>query len=225
MMLEFLQMVGLLAVVFAVSMVVSYLVTAKNRRKVTFVPLMENARVRMVGPGGTYRCYFVKRTKKGLVFSAPLQRDRYVPVRVGESMMVQAPVADSLVTFRSSVISRDVETHEFALAHPQRMRQVDRRAEARDRTVEGSIVRVNGEPASLMDLSAGGARIVSNSDLVPGDRVTLDLPEELGSIWGWALESVPSQFGGSVTREFRVRFEEPLSGLSTLRRRHLYLGR
>lgn len=224
-MLEILQMVGLLAAVFAVSMVASWVLARKNRNRVTFVPLSENARVRMVGPGGTYRCYYLRRTKKGLFFSAPLQRDEYVPVRVGESLMVQAPIADSLVTFRSSVVSRDGESHEFCIAHPVRMRQVDRRSEARDKSVQGSIVRLNGDSASLVDLSAGGARIVSNSDVLPGDTVFVDLPDELGSVQGWALESVPSQFGGATTREFRIRFEEPLSGLTGIRRRHLYLGR
>ena len=224
-MIEFLQMVGLLAVVFTVSMVVSYFLTAKNRKQVTFVPLTENCRVRMVGPGGSYRCYFVRRTKKGLVFSAPLQRDRYVPVRVGESMMVQAPVADSLVTFRSSVISRDAETHEFVLETPTRIRQVDRRSERRDEQFSGSIIRLNGEPASLVDLSAGGAKVISNSAVLAGDSVAVELPDDFGLVYGWALETLPSATGTAVTREVRVRFEEPLSGLTGIRRRHLYLGR
>jgi hypothetical protein len=224
-MIEFLQMVGLLAVVFTVSMVVSHLVMARSRRQVTFVPIAENTRVRMVGPGGSYRCYFVRRSKKGLVFSAPLQRDRYVPVRVGESMMVQAPVGDSLVTFRSSVESRDADSHEFVLAWPLRIRQVDRRSENRDKSVVGSIVRLNGEPASLIDLSAGGAKVMSNAVVEAGASVSVELPEQTETVYGWALESVPSSHGSAITREVRVRFEEPLSGLSGIRRKHLYLGK
>ncbi|MBL8067341.1 MAG: PilZ domain-containing protein [Armatimonadetes bacterium] len=224
-MVEILQMVGLLAVVFALSWVAGWWFVGRKHRPLTLVPIAENCRVRMVGPGGTYRCYFIRRDKSGLVFSAPLQRDRYVPVKVGESLMVQAPLADGLITFRSQVLSRDAETHEFTLAMPERIREVDRRSEPRHPQTAGNIVRINDEPASLVDLSGGGARIVTNAPIQPGDNIYLDLPAELGTVHGWALECLPADGGSRVAREIRVRFEEPLTGLTGMRRRHLYLGR
>lgn len=218
-------MVGFLAVVFAASIGISYLLTRSRRKLVTLVPLPENARVRMVGPGGSYRCFFLRRSKLGLVFSAPIQRDHYVPVRVGESMMVQAPLADSILTFRTSVVERDVDTHEFTLANPERIRHVDRRSERRDSTLSGSIIRLNDQPASLQDLSAGGAKVISNLLVRPGDTVKVELPGDYGTIYGWALEATPTAQGTGVSRELRIRFEEPLSGLAGIQRRNHYLGR
>lgn len=224
-MVEILQLVGLLGAVFVLSWVAGWWLVGRKRRPMTLVPIAENCRVRMVGPGGTYRCYFVRRTKSGLVFSAPLQRDRYVPVKVGDALMVQAPLADGLVTFRSHVSDRNAETHEFTLAMPERIREVDRRSEPRDAQYSGTIVRVNDESASLINLSGSGARIVTNAVIHPGDNIYLDLPSELGTVHGWALECLPTNAGSRVAQEIRIRFEEPLSGLIGVRRRHLYLGR
>ena len=225
MVLQLLQMVGFLSVVFAVSMAVSYAITARNRKNLVLVPIPVTTRVRMVGPGGAYRCYFIRQTKQGLVFSAPLQRDHYVPVRIGEMVMVQAPLADCIVTFRSSILSRNAETHEFTVALPERLRHVDRRVEKRDSTLNGAIVRVNGEAGRLVDLSASGAKLIVPGDVRPGDTVTVDLPMEFGTAYGWALETLPTACGRTIHREVRVKFEEPLSGLSSRSRRELYLGR
>lgn len=224
-MVEFLQMVGFLAVVFAASLGISYFITRSKRKSVQLVPLPENARVRMVGPGGSYRCFYLRRNKHGLIFSAPIQRDHYVPVRIGESMMVQAPLSDSILTFRTSVVDRDVDTHEFTLATPERVRHVDRRSEKRDSSLSGSIIRLNDEPASLKDLSAGGAKVISNALVRPGDTVKVELPGDYGVIYGWALEAIPTAYGTGMASELRVRFEEPLSGLAGIQRRHHYLGR
>ena len=223
-MIAVLQMVGLLALVLATSMAVSYWITAKSRKKVVLVPIPENTRVRMVGPGGAYRCYFLRRTKAGLVFSSPLQRDHYIPVRVGETMMVQAPLSDCVLTFRASILGRDADTHEFTLSLPERIRHIDRRSESRDHSVQGSIVSLNNERATLCDLSAGGARVVCGGKIVPGDAVRLDLPSDLGTTYGWALECVPSVMGNASAKEIRIRFEAPLSGLAGARRRSLYSG-
>lgn len=223
-MIAVLQMVGLLAVVLATSMAVSYWITAKSRKKAVLVPIPENTRVRMVGPGGAYRCYFLRRTKAGLVFSSPLQRDHYVPVRTGETMMVQAPLSDCVLTFRASILSRDNDTHEFTLSLPERIRHIDRRAESRDHSVDGTIVGLNSQRGTLRDLSACGAKVVSGADIAPGDAVKLELPGELGTTYGWALECVPSVLGTQMAKEIRIRFDSPLSGLTAARRRSLYSG-
>lgn len=223
-MLELLQMVGFLALLFAASMAVSYAVTARKRKKLLIVPLPENTRVRMVGPGGSYRAFFLRQTKNGLVFSAPLQRDHFVPVRIGEALMVQAPLDDSIVTFRSTVTHRDPVTHELTLAAPSRIKHSDRRTEDREANLRGAIVKANGETSTLLDLSAGGARIVTTAPIEPGDTVRLELPMDYGTAHGWALESIAIAQGRSQAREVRLRFEEPLSGLVTHRRRQLYLG-
>ncbi len=208
-----------MSVTFAASMAIAYFWAARKRKLVVLVPIQENTRVRMVGPGGSYRCYFLRRSKSGLVFSAPLQRDRYIPVRVGETMMVQAPLADCVLTFRAAITGRDQDSHEFTLAFPERIRHVDRRCEPRKTDMAGTIVAINGQPATIVDLSASGARIVSSTDVRPGDAVRVDLPHEYGTAYGWALESFASSLGRTPAQELRIRFETPLSGLTRSARR------
>lgn len=221
---DILQMVGILAVVFGVSMGVSYAMTMKSRRKVQLIPIPENTSCRIIGPGGVYRSYFMSRNKKGLVFSAPLQKNSYVPVRVGEILMVQAPMADSIVTFRAAVIERNTETHEYTLEIPERLRHVNRRVENRDRSMEGTVISVNGAPATLVDLSACGAKVIVGGNIEPGDTLSVDLPQDFGTAYGWALEATPVAHGRRLAKTVRVRFDTPLSGFSSKQRRQLYIG-
>lgn len=210
---ELIEMVGLLAIVFGVSVAVSYLFFNRRPRKVQLIPLAENTSVRMIGPGGAYRCYFLRQDHTGLIFSAPLQRDRYVPLRSGEMMMVQAATDSAVLTFRAAVVSRKADTHEFTLARPERVRHVERRAELRDTSYSGMIGRINGTSATLQNLSAGGACVVTASPVRAGDHVTLDLPMGLGEVQGWALESTATAQGRTLSRAVRIRFEVPLAGL------------
>lgn len=220
-MLEIVQMVGVLTAVFAASMAVSYVYGRTRRKPVLLVPIAPNTRVRMVGPGGTYRCVYLGRTRERLLFGAPVQSDRYVPVRIGEAVMVQATIADSMLCFRSCVVDRQSETHQFSLAVPTRIRQVDRRSEPRTSLLDGTIVRVNGEPASICDLSAGGARILSPAPIAAGDAIRMDFPGQ-PEVYGWALESRDTASG---SREVRLCFDEPFAGLNGLHRRRLYSNR
>jgi hypothetical protein len=211
--MDILEMIGLFAVVFAVSLAVSYLITSSRGKKLEQVHLPVNTKVRMVGAGGAYRCYFLRWEKEGIVFSTPLQRDRYVPLRVGESLIVQAPGASSLVTFCSEVISRSQETHELVLSHPRLVRKVDRRSEPRDTTCKGTIALINGLEGSLVDLSAGGLKAVVKGGIKPGDDVTIKLPRGMGVVDGWTLESAPAALDGGLGREVRIQFQKPLAGL------------
>lgn len=221
---ELLQLVGLVAIVFGLSMAISYAMSASKRKRQSNLSLPENTSVRLVGPGGVYRSYFLRKSSKGLVFSAPLQRDNYVPVRPDECLMVQVPVEGSIITFRASVRNRDKDTHEITLNFPERVRQVDRRSEPRDRSLEGSEIALNSQTATLVDLSAYGAKVITLDDIKPGDTIRLDLPNDYGQAYGWALESSAVASNGRQARAVRIRFDTPLSGMKSKQRRHLYLG-
>lgn len=158
-----------------------------------------------------YRCYFIREERDTLVVSAPLHRDHFVPVRPEEKLMVQLPVPDGLVTFRTYVVSRDSDDHTLRLAKPTHYRLVDRRAELRSTQVAGQAAVVNGSGAELVNLSAGGARVRTPLSLRAGERVEVKIGE--GACFGWALESIPDVLGTLPARSVRVRFESPLSGL------------
>lgn len=215
--MELLSALGLFALIFGLSMGVSYVVTSWRGRHVEKVNIEPNSKVRLIGPGGAYRCYFIKSTDKGLIFTSPLHKDSFVPVRAGESLMVQVPTADGLLTFSSTVVSRDAESHELLLSHPTAVRRTDRRAEPRDTAYRGTTVKVNGEQAELIDLSAGGAKIVGSGSIRPGDAIEVQLPTGLGQADGWALECLPASFGTRQGSEVRICFDHPLAGLRSPR--------
>lgn len=216
------ELVGLLVVAFAISFTLAWL-WSRRPKPVKILPLHENTSVRMVGQSGVYRCTYLRRSPKGLVFSAPLQRNVHVPITVGELMMIQAPVAESVITFRSKVVSRNGDTHEFTLENPERFRHVDRRAEKRDTTLGGTIIRINHNPGCLVNLSAQGARILTTSHIQPGDVICLELGGESEEVYGWALESIPESIGQSIGRSVRIRFDQPLASLESISRRQLYI--
>jgi hypothetical protein len=128
-------------------------------------------------------------------------------------MMVQAATDTAVLTFRAAVVSRNADTHEFTLARPERVRHVERRAELRDSSYDGMIGRINGTSATLQNLSAGGACVVTAAPVRAGDQVTLDLPMGLGEVQGLALESTATAQGRTLSRAVRIRFEVPLAGL------------
>lgn len=221
---DILQLVGVFIFTLGVSMAISFFFIGRKRKQVKLLPLHENTSVRMIGPGGVYRCYYLRKSKDGLVFSAPLQRNVHVPLRKGEVMMVQAAVAQSVLTFRSPVIGRDADTHEFTLDYPERFRHVDRRSEPRDSSIGGTIIRINQQPATLLDISAQGARLFTRTNINPGDVVSIDLPDAHEPAYGWALESTPDSMGTNSGRTIRIRFEQPLTGLDNFIRKNLYLS-
>jgi len=212
---EILEVIGFFALALLSGAVLGTIVSMRRKSKHNVLDLPAHTKARMVGPKGVYRCYFVSSEKEGLVFSAPLQRDHYVPVQVGEPFMAQVPTSDGVLTFRTEIVSRDPVTHQFTVAHPAAVRRIERRAELRESVFDGIEAKVNDEPAVLCDLSLNGAKLVTHCDIAAGEPVRVVLPDGRGVCEGWALESVPGAWGSAVGRVVRVRFREPLGGLSS----------
>ncbi len=210
---DVLTMLGLFALVFGFSMAVTYLVSSWKGRRVQEVNLPAETKVRLIGAGGAYRCYYLRTDSEGLVFSTPLQKDRYVPLRIGDSLIVQAPTTDGLVTFSSEILDRCPESHELRLSHPKIVRRTDRRSEPRLTIFDEAHVQVNGQASELKDLSAGGSRLVTKAVIGPGDRVSVTLPRGMGHVEGWTLDAQPAAFEGHPAREVRIQFDQPLAGL------------
>lgn len=209
-MADFLNMVGTMVLLFAVSLGFGYLYSRVQRKAVPQLPKIEpNTSCRIVGPGGVYRCYFVGEGKDGLTFSAPLQRDHYVPIRAGEILTIQIAAGDGVLTFRSTVSGRSRDTHEFTVFQPTRFRHHDRRTEGRDIAVRGRQVEVNGNLGELVNISPSGARVVTTDRIASGERIAVRLQHELEPMLGWALESTASSLGKSQARSVRVRFDAP----------------
>jgi hypothetical protein len=188
---------------------VAWLLSARKHRY-TITP---GVAMRLVGPGGAYRCHFVRQEGEEIEVSSPLQADRYVPIRVGEKLLVQVPSGDCLLSFSTVVLSRDSEKHALVLRAPSTLRRIERRTERRSERLAGEDVLFDGEMASLVDLSAAGACVVTRKRPKSGARVRIVLPQSGLDAFGWALESSQAAFGIHAGYKVRVQFEEPLAGL------------
>lgn len=198
---------------FGGSILISYCVTWYIASRRHEVELEVNTAVRLVGPGGTYRCHFLRREDDKLVFSSPLQANSFVPLRPGEKLLVHAAGEDHLMAFQCILLDRDPETHEIFLEHPSYVRRIDRRTEARSMRETGQDALINGDIATIVDISAGGLCLVTRKRPSPGERVRVVLPATDLDTYGWALEATRAAFGIHAGFRVRVQFEEPLSGL------------
>ncbi len=212
-MLETVKVVLSAVLLFGGSILVSYgVMTLLSSKKHRF-EIPKGASLRLVGPGGAYLCHFMEQRGEDLVVTSPIQADRFVPIRVGEKLIVQVASDDCLVSFTTHVTGRDSDKHELTMKAPMTVRRTERRSERRSEQYTGEDVLVDGELGSLVDLSAAGMCVVTKRRHAPGDRVRVVLPESGLDAHGWALDSTQAAFGIHQGYKLRVQFEEPLAGL------------
>ncbi|HXH59766.1 MAG TPA: flagellar brake domain-containing protein, partial [Fimbriimonadaceae bacterium] len=201
---------------FGGTLLASYCIFAYFTSRRERFELPANTPVRLLGPGGAYRCHFLRRDEERLVFSSPIQADHYVPIRTGERLLVQAPGDNCLVSFRSEVAERDPDTHEIVLEEPEHIRRVERRTNKRSSALNGEDALLNGDIATLIDICTTGAAIITRRRTNPGERVNLVLPVTNLDTYGWALESSQAAFGIHPGYKVRIQFEEPAPRLAKI---------
>ena len=211
---ESFRLIATIVLLFGGSMLITYCLTWYVSSRGHRVGLAPNSPVRLIGAGGSYRCHYLRSEGRTLVFSSPLQADRYIPLRPGEKVLVHAPGDGHFLAFRSEVVGRNGEAHEIQLQAPAYVRRVDRRSEERSTGNASEDVVLNGEMASIIDLSANGACVLASRFPKPGERVFLALPSADSHALGWVLEAMPSAFGHRPGYKVRIRFIEPMSGLT-----------
>jgi hypothetical protein len=74
-----------------------------------------------------YRSRFLEAGTEGWIFAAPLQRDVYVPLRVGEDLVVEAEEPEGRLIFRAKLVERCGNTGRMVMSRPMQVF----RAEAR----------------------------------------------------------------------------------------------
>ncbi len=179
---------------------------AQARRKLP--ALAPGTVLRLRAGSGMYRTRIVEDSSAHWIIEAPVQRDRYVPLRPQEPVTVEATTDSGLLRFRTEVCGRDVETRRIRIEKPRDWFCVNRRGEERRSDLEDMPVYVESRDARLVDLSCSGARVIANGSLARGERLRLDLPWSSTPVFAWALDVQPSPDGSC---EVRVRFEEPLA--------------
>lgn len=155
--------------------------------------------LRLRASSGVYRSNLMKLGGSVWTISAPLQRDTYVPLRVGEEIVVEAASKHGALVFRSQIVARHTHPHSFSIQCPDKIHQIERREHKRWPHLSGEPVKLEGQNGRIIDLSEGGARIQSPCRTHKGDRVRLDMPWGQ-EIYAWVLSSEGN--------EARLRFED-----------------
>ncbi len=193
------------AALFIASLLLSYGFTRLVRRRQVPAPA-PGAVLRLRAESGVYRARFVGETPEGWAFSAPLSRDAYVPLRIGEDLLIEAGFASGVMTFRTQLVARFNDTHVMVAQIPRTVFKRERREAPR--VAASSAILVEGEGAQLVDVSSCGVRFKADRNYKRGDRIKLEIPEWEAPVFGWILET---EAAGT-----RVRFEEELSGFLEL---------
>jgi hypothetical protein len=154
--------------------------------------------LRLRATSGVYRSQLMS-VGSVWTISAPLQRDHHVPLRVGENLHVEAASKHGAILGRSLIVARQSDPHVLVLKRPEKLHLVERRQRKRWPEWQGAEVSLDGQSATLMNLSEGGARVQTSMRTYKGDRLRLDMPWGQ-EVHGWVLSSEGD--------EARIRFEE-----------------
>ncbi|MBX3096135.1 MAG: PilZ domain-containing protein [Fimbriimonadaceae bacterium] len=133
-------------------------------------------KVRLLTAAGARLAHYVGETSEGITISPPIGIESPLPLFSGDQVFVQLATPEGLRVFRSTVIRRVSETGDIILERPMYVRTSNRRSEPR-RDLSGTPIYVDGLAGSFVDLSVGGAQLLTTNPLRAGDRVVLEWEE------------------------------------------------
>lgn len=198
-----------LAGLFAASALAAYAFHRLTGQKKRRLVLGDQSLLRITTGESTYRSRIIAETPKGWLIASPLQRDAYIPLRVDEALLVQAPQGGGIVRFRSIILARQIETHYLEIERPESWQRVERRNARRSTALEGAKIEVEGRAADLVDLSEHGAKALADGRFARGERVAVQMPWPQYPIAAWVLDVHPDPMGRPRS-ELRLCFEEPI---------------
>ena len=202
---EILTLLVSFSLVFGLGLIIAKFVMASRSkpRKDAYTPV-ENAKVKMKTKTALYRCRLVSMDSSGWVFTAPIHRDNYVPVTVGEEITCEIVAKGGILLFSTKVIARKPIERMITVAVPKNMKLDDRRDKSDRSEIEMDVV-VAGKNGAVIDLSPGGARVKIQGFEREGNMVRIDLPtgESRGAI---VVDSKNDHMGSVI----RLKFDEPI---------------
>ena len=165
---------------------------------------VENAKVRMKTASSLYRCRLISQGPEGWVFSAPIQRDYFVPIPFGEEVTCEVLAKGGVLIFKTRVIGRRSEEKSIVVENPKNVAFENRREDDRRDDISMDVT-VAGKSGSVMDLSPGGARVKIRGFEREGNVVQIDLPS--GESRAATIVDSKNDHIGSV---IRLKFDEPI---------------
>jgi c-di-GMP-binding flagellar brake protein YcgR len=201
-----LSLIGLFSVVFAVSYGISSLVIFIKRKKPEggLQPL-ENAKVRLKTSSAMYRSRLLEHGPDGWVFAAPMQRDSYIPIPIGEEMTCEVMARGGVLLFQSKVIARRSGQGALVVEAPVKPQLTNRRDQSRRVDIPMEVL-VGGQSAAVINLSEGGAKVKIKGFEREGNviRVALSSGEARAAT---VLESENGREGSVI----RLSFDQPIT--------------
>ncbi len=208
---DFAALIGYVFALFAAAMAAGWLITSlKLGKKAAENPEIGTC-LRLRGESGMYRSKLLEVRGPFWILSAPLMRDYYVPLRVGEKLNIEVPYKNGVLFARTEVKSRDAESHTIIIEKPEGAKPTERRTEKRLCGLMDDTVVIEGVKSSIVDVSLGGAKVRTQRRFLPGERIRIDLPWISVPTFGWVLESM--EIAPTVGVEARIRFENALTKL------------
>ena len=202
---EILTLLVSFSAVFALGAIAAKaVVTLRSRSHRDGCTPVENAKVRMKASTALYRCRLISHDRNSWVFTAPMQRDNYVPISVGEQVTCEVIANGGLIIFSSVVTSRKAIEGSIVVAAPKNIKLENRRDQSDRKEIDMAVV-VAGKNGAVIDLSPGGARVKIQGFEREGNMVRVDLPS--GESRGAIVVDSKNDHMGSV---IRLKFDEPI---------------
>lgn len=122
------QLLALNFLAFLLAMSFGYALTlAARRARRSTQPrfrIEQGTPLRIRADQAVYRSRVLETSTAGLVFAAPLQRDTYVPLRIGERLVVEALLDGEKLLFHSAILNRDSATGQMTMEIPKKLYRV-----------------------------------------------------------------------------------------------------
>jgi c-di-GMP-binding flagellar brake protein YcgR len=91
----------------------------------------EFATLRIRAGVGSYRSKMISTSGSVWHIALPIQRDAYVPLRVGEEVVIEAAGPEGALIFRSHILARETDPACLIISKPKRICKVERREHQR----------------------------------------------------------------------------------------------
>jgi hypothetical protein len=201
--------------VFVASVVLTALVmrTVRKRPARKRVNLGVGAKIRLISPSGVFISLVVSENDDEIHLSPPVGLQPGRPFEPGDVVFAQVPDGGLLLSFRSTILRREIETGDLVLSMPTHARQVNRRIEERLTHVKGHGVTVDDATGLFLDISASGAQVILPTQIKAGQPVQVRWDDLVEPVPAWVLDCRPVFQENPIRYRVRLRFREPLSGL------------
>ncbi len=188
---------------FGLSCLISYaIVRGKSPRRLK--DLLKLSTITLRGSGGVYRSRITTIGADTILIDAPLHQESYLPIRVGETMRIEAGFDDQVAIFRAEVIARYAETHSLEIKPITEISHVNRRIQPRNCPEQWLPCELDGHPAVLIDYSASGAKVLTRDKYSTGDLVRIETPLTKGETLACVLEVKIDSHEGQLASQLRL---------------------